>query len=135
MPDARNGFKICSRCRESLPTALFHKNKGSSDGFNNQCAECRRISQKAWRDKNPTRHAKYRYGLEPDEYQRMIDAAGGHCTACGDKAEKLEIDHCHKTGRVRALLCKMCNIALGQVDDSIEKLEALVKYLQKHAQG
>ncbi len=41
------------------------------------------------------------------------------------------MDHCHTTGRVRGLLCKRCNVALGLVDDKVNKLRGLISYLEK----
>jgi hypothetical protein len=45
---------------------------------------------------------------------------------------KLSVDHCHKTGKVRSLLCSACNAALGQIDDSIQLLESMINYLKAH---
>ena len=56
------------------------------------------------------------------------------CEKPGDgKWKKLCVDHDHKTGKVRQLLCRNCNMILGQVDDNINHLEKLTEYLQKHA--
>ena len=60
-----------------------------------------------------------------------------YCEACGKKQTRpgeMHIDHCHTTGQVRGVLCFNCNVALGNVGDSIDRLYALVAYLKtKHA--
>jgi hypothetical protein len=61
------------------------------------------------------------------------------CAICGNpetrmfkgKITKLAIDHCHKTGEVRGLLCHKCNSILGYANDSIELLANAIKYLSK----
>jgi hypothetical protein len=44
------------------------------------------------------------------------------------------VDHCHDSGKLRDLLCSRCNVALGQADDSPERLEAMAAYIRKHNQ-
>lgn len=52
-----------------------------------------------------------RYGLTADEYQMMLNKSGNTCYICGrpPKTRSLNIDHNHKTGLVRGLLCLYCN--------------------------
>jgi len=91
----------------------------------------------------PEKYRKYaidwnrrqRYGLELGEYDAMMEACGGRCEACGggpvNNFKSLDVDHCHRTGLVRGLLCQNCNRALGHVDDSVGRLLALVDYLRE----
>ena len=58
----------------------------------------------------------------------MIDAQGGVCAACKTD-EPVHVDHDHKTGRVRGILCFLCNQALGNVRDEIPRLRGLIDYL------
>lgn len=53
------------------------------------------------------------------------------CNVCGTNI-KLGVDHDHTTMFVRGTLCVKCNLALGYVDDSVDKLEKLIDYLKKH---
>jgi hypothetical protein len=53
------------------------------------------------------------------------------CKGPGDgKKGNLAVDHNHKTGAVRGLLCNSCNVALGNAKESIEILQSMIKYLQ-----
>jgi hypothetical protein len=79
-------------------------------------------------------HLKHRYGITPEQYEEMLGKQGGGCAVCGTRfpggnSTNFHVDHCHKTGRVRGLLCRKCNHALGLVDDDPELLRALADYL------
>jgi hypothetical protein len=73
-----------------------------------------------------------RYGITLDEYERMVAEQGNICAICGRFSERrLSIDHCHATGRVRALLCKECNFGLGWFKDSPHSLENAAAYIKR----
>lgn len=76
---------------------------------------------------------KSRFGLTPEQYDLMFAAQGGVCAICHRPSDKgtLVVDHCHKTGKIRGLLCRVCNSFLGRIDDSLEALDAIKEYLQK----
>jgi len=86
-------------------------------------------NMKTWRSKNRGRE----YGLTPDELRQLEEAQKGICACCGDGPIKLVIDHNHKTGKVRALLCAHCNWAAGHVKDDPLRAELLAAYLRKHS--
>lgn len=52
------------------------------------------------------------------------------CQVCGVSNQRICVDHCHKTNKVRGFLCIKCNTALGMVDDKIETLRKLIEYLK-----
>jgi hypothetical protein len=83
---------------------------------------------------NPDNYRRWRlktsYGLTVEEHDAMIVSHGGKCAGCAVEAE-LRIDHDHVTGRVRGLLCHNCNVTLGLLKDSPERLEALASYLRR----
>ena len=73
------------------------------------------------------------YGITLEEHNRMFEKQNGVCYLCkkpGDgRWKKLCVDHDHETGKVRKLLCRSCNTALGQVGDNVNLLKAMIEYL------
>jgi len=103
---------------------------------------------KAKREKQPAqlhsmacRAAKLRYDLHfydltAEEFVRMYTEQEGRCRICrvelgGIMLKKLNIDHDHKTGLVRGLLCRSCNMGLGSFKDNLVLLRNAVKYLEE----
>jgi hypothetical protein len=72
------------------------------------------------------------FGLLPDVYLGMVEGQKGKCFICGHTEDRLHIDHCHKTGFVRKLLCHRCNIALGLFQDDPSVVYSAAKYLEDH---
>lgn len=76
---------------------------------------------------------KARYGITLAQFDKMVETQGGVCAVCGLPetivARRLSIDHNHKTGKVRALLCDRCNVFLGRAGDDIDLLMRGVYYL------
>ena len=106
------------------------------------CVECAKAYSRAknahLRDNHPEIRRGYRlrnkYGLTLADYQQMLDAQSGSCAGCerGFTSEPF-VDHDHATGKVRALLCRGCNTALGHVRDDPEVLQKLIHYLARHS--
>lgn len=94
-------------------------------------------SAKLWRLKNPDkvkgRKLKERFGISLEDYNIMLEAQGGVCAAngCHSTDKMLTVDHCHETNKIRGLLCNKCNLSIGCIDDSIEKLKGLIVYLER----
>lgn len=78
---------------------------------------------------------KKRYGITLQIYNEMLGKQYHVCNICNQPElnRKLSVDHDHKTGKIRALLCSRCNRALGIVNDSIELLHSLINYLKEHS--
>jgi hypothetical protein len=85
-----------------------------------------------------------KFGLPENAYEVMLEEQNGACAICGGVGEykdgvkkgdkkKMHMDHDHKTGKVRALLCQMCNQGLGSFKDSPELLTNAIDYLKAHA--
>ena len=53
------------------------------------------------------------YGMTIDEYEQMLEKQNHCCAICLEKDKKFNIDHCHKTGKIGAILCHNCNTLLG----------------------
>lgn len=78
---------------------------------------------------------KRKYGISLAEYLAMLEKQNRSCAICGAKQQKnvrLALDHCHATGKNRALLCSRCNLTLGAVNDNPKLLERLAAYLRQH---
>lgn len=84
---------------------------------------------------------KHYFGLSVKEYEAMYESQSGRCYLCGNsesavirgKTLMLAVDHCHKSGKVRALLCSQCNTGLGLFKDSPELLKRAAEYVTRHA--
>jgi hypothetical protein len=71
------------------------------------------------------------YGLTIEDYDRMAAQQGHACKICRRKPDdKLHIDHCHATNTVRGLLCRRCNVGLGNFDDDPDRLREGAAYLE-----
>ena len=69
-------------------------------------------------------------GIKVPEFFRLLRIQEGKCAICGDqKGMRLKIDHCHKSQRVRGLLCTKCNTGLGHFNDDPELLVRAKNYL------
>jgi len=79
------------------------------------------------------RHLIRKYkGFTQADYDKMLAEQNGACKICECRQEKcLDIDHDHKTGRVRGLLCHNCNLMLGNAHDDPETLAKAIKYLAR----
>lgn len=71
-----------------------------------------------------------RYGISAEDFDRLFVEQGGVCAVCRIKPP-VDVDHCHSTGAVRGLLCRGCNVGLGQLGDSVEGLQRAIDYLRK----
>lgn len=86
-------------------------------------------------------HLKRKYGITLKEYEEIFELQNGGCVICGSTVAnrewkngrvqrmKLFVDHCHKTGKVRGLLCNTCNVGIAQFKDSVELLIKAAMYL------
>jgi hypothetical protein len=93
--------------------------------------------QREWRENNidSTKNIslKSKYGISLKEYNEMFSNQGGNCAICGRNGLVLCIDHNHVSKKVRGLICKSCNMALGFVSDDIVILENMLGYLEKES--
>lgn len=78
---------------------------------------------------------KHKYNLLPEEKQSMVKAQKNSCAICGykfgQKSGDMHVDHNHETGKVRGLLCDLCNRGLGYFKDNKQSLANAIKYLNK----
>lgn len=71
-------------------------------------------------------------GVDVEVLRRIEKTQNGRCAICGSaqKKKSLSVDHCHKTGRVRGMLCQDCNFGLGKFKDSPTLLQTAISYLE-----
>lgn len=95
----------------------------------------RRVCRPCERKTAAANSFKYIRGITYEERDQLLEEQEGKCASCGTSdpgsVKGWHVDHSHKTGVIRGILCATCNIALGQVNDSIERLENLIKYLRR----
>ncbi|NOS67887.1 MAG: hypothetical protein HOO67_06025 [Candidatus Peribacteraceae bacterium] len=74
--------------------------------------------------------------MTPEDFSKRWEDQNGKCQICGDGlVADSHVDHCHKTGKVRGLLCEICNRGLGYFKDSLERLLSAAAYLEKNSPG
>lgn len=75
---------------------------------------------------------RHKYGMEPDEYEAMLEKQGGACAICRRVVDSLLcVDHCHDSLKIRGLLCKNCNTGLGMFQDRTHWLKNAIEYLER----
>lgn len=133
--DARPEGRICSQCGIYKPLSQFHKHKICLYGVEPMCKECRLRKRREYNRKYPERirdtDLKAKYGMTIEDYNTMHARQDGRCAICGTSEEKLVVDHNHKTGQVRELLCHLCNAMIGCAREDIAILTSAVAYLQR----
>lgn len=137
--------KWCNKCKKNLLHKHFSKCKTEKFNMSVSCRKCnsvekrqRRLNGRPERNKEQERahNLKSNYGLTVEEYDVLLEKQGRGCAVCGSLDSKttrtkyLFVDHCHKTGEIRGLLCHKCNVALGLFEDNIEVLEKATAYLR-----
>jgi len=141
--------KTCTKCgdEKEAVTDNFAPRKEGKYGLRNECRECRkaynrdRYTMSGKRDKVHSDRMMREHGLKPGEYEAQAAKQGHVCAVCGNPEVnvirggkcRLAVDHNHKTGRRRGLLCVRCNTALGLLNEDPTILMKAVVYLQTWA--
>lgn len=134
-----NGIKGCIDCGESLPVEMFTLVRPATGVRRSHCKPCGVIRTRKNRERNPDTKIDYdlrkKYGITLAEYRYLHEAQEGRCAICGkgftdDRYGKGFVDHDHETGTVRALLCKECNLGIGQFGDCPDTLIKAAEYLR-----
>jgi hypothetical protein len=142
---------ICTKCKHDKPLTNFWKDNRRTSKLAAWCKACKYSDQKRIRAANPEKHKERerrrywnnrdsererhlvrKYGITLADYAELLAQQGGKCAICEapEPANKtLDVDHDHKTGEVRGLLCTSCNRMLGHSEDSEVRLIGGAKYL------
>ncbi len=80
---------------------------------------------------------KLKYNITIADYENLHKKQNGMCSICkkhfdlGAKGNhRLHVDHCHKTNRVRGLLCFHCNTLIGRIENNLNKMKRICNYLR-----
>lgn len=130
-------MKICRKCGEEKPTTEYRQANNilisgqRSKHLRSYCVTC---EKKRARD----HMFKLLRGISHEERDALLKSQGGACAVCETKTpgskKGWHVDHCHTSQRIRGILCATCNIALGMVNDSVDRLSLLTQYLLRHQQ-
>jgi hypothetical protein len=122
--------KICASCSRVLAIDEFHANSRNKSKLHSYCKDCAKEKYKQQRLYYRDVVVERKFGMQDGEYQERLAAQGGVCAICKlPCTRELAVDHCHKTGVVRGLLCAGCNTALGKFHDDPKMLLRAAKYL------
>ncbi|MEV6327331.1 endonuclease VII domain-containing protein [Streptomyces sp. NPDC051909] len=116
------GHKHCRGCGKTKPHSEWHLKNSASDGLASRCKECKAAV-------GPAGHLRRKYGITEAERDQMIRDQGGVCIICL-QTPAVHVDHCHKTGKVRGVLCLNCNIGLGLLKESPDRIRRAIAYLE-----
>jgi len=116
----------CSACGHGVKLRLQIRNGRETI----RCAvrTFRRRGKKVTPEQRRASRIRRKYGIAYEEYLLRLSAQGGRCLLCKSPGD-LCVDHDHATGRVRGLLCRSCNLALGYLRDDVTVLRRAIKYL------
>lgn len=142
-------MKCCTKCHRPKRDVDFPKRRGSKRS--GLCKTCNSTKSRKWREEHPgyfkDRYRKLeavrtvkrigmlkKYGLSVEDYDRLFKAQSGACAICKTAPKpyrRLSVDHDHRTGVVRGLLCQRCNTGLGMFSDSSGLLQTASLYLKE----
>lgn len=118
----------------------YHKAYYKKDNYKEYWKKYYKENKEKLIKKGRVNKLKNKYGLTIKDYNNMLKQQGGVCAICrkkekdkrNDKIKNLAVDHNHKTGKVRGLLCAECNKSIGYSNEDISILQKCIKYLKKH---
>lgn len=148
MPRQRTRAAVDGKCRTCGGTDLnardycrpclrvYDRARRATDPEKFRAQERERLRR--WRRSNPEKKRaqklRQEYGLTPEQLAAMLRAQGNACAICRAAAPEC-IDHCHASGRVRGVLCRLCNSGIGQFGDDPAILLAAADYIEEHRHG
>ena len=122
--------KVCEDCEWNIPK--FKDNNEKIDYFIKMNG-IKNIPTHSGKNVYSTTTKLKQYNIDNDYFNKLFETQKGKCAICGIHQLKLKralsIDHCHKTGKVRGLLCSKCNTGIGMLQDNTEFLKNAIDYL------
>jgi Recombination endonuclease VII len=146
-------IKRCSLCGVEKSLDEFHRRAGTKDGHQTRCKVCAIAVSCAHYAANRSdilARAAKKYANDPDAGRKRLAKSKGYtlaeydemlargCAICGThtnptRGRRMSLDHDHKTGKHRDILCSHCNVGLGNFHDEPARLRAAADYLERHA--
>lgn len=133
-------MKTCTVCLVEKPLDDYQNDKRRSDGKKSTCRPCKLERERRWRREHPEAarlhrrriHLKKNYGITLAEFEAMLAAQEGKCAIgqCGRDARV--VDHCHRSGKVRALLCSGCNTSIGHLREDPALIRSVAEWVELH---
>ncbi len=133
--DEERRTATCSRCGSESPI-YSGGTKLKADGSRTWWCRNAVNAEKRLAARYESEWRKRGIDLTYARFLEMLEEQGGLCAICLDELpsdRKATVDHCHATNRVRGLLCSECNLGLGKLGDTVERLEAALAYLRAAA--
>ncbi len=140
-------MRACKTCGSTKPLKEYSSHETTRDGVSPYCKQCIRDRNRQWRIDNPERarakqlknYLKSTYGMTVEEYDKLTQAQNNLCAICSlpetTKNGRLAVDHCHRTGQVRGLLCMRCNTSIGRLNDDPALLRRAAEYLEESSKS
>ncbi len=119
--------KRCNKCGKIKSIDSFYKRKGRPCGVQSNCKVCQGKQRVTYWKPHEVMRRKFK--ITDEQFEKMMKH--DDCPCCGRRMDKKCIDHCHKTEKIRGVICNNCNTALGLLDDSKETLQNLIQYLEQ----
>lgn len=115
--------RVCNICGFLKPASEFYRYAKNNNPVAD-CIDCRKLRTKG-------NHYKSKYGITKEEYSEIFHVQNGLCLICGNASERrLCVDHCHKTGFIRGLLCNHCNTAIGFLKEDPSLIRRAAEYIE-----
>ena len=130
-------MKACLRCGVVKPLGNFFHNSWRPDGLTAYCKPCVSKVSREWGRRHPEKLRAYtlkrKYGLSIEGFLELVEQQGGRCAVCVRKFAHVKdghVDHDHRSGKVRGVLCGSCNRGLGLFGDNRFVLTEAAAYLE-----
>jgi len=136
----RDKYNEKSRKYNNLPYRKIYNQKRAKIYYKNGGKEKQNAARRKWRKNNPLKYLeeqlKENYNITLHDYETLLKLQYNRCAICRKHVmnlpKRLYVDHCHKTGKIRGLLCNSCNTALGLLKDDISLFKRSIDYLNKN---
>lgn len=134
-------YKKCKSCKKYKKHFEFYSflqpGKSRNRTFFTTCKSCDNIRSKRWGRKNKELRyiysLVYKFGITKEQYFKLKEKQNNKCAICNKSPTKqrLHLDHCHKTLKIRGLLCNNCNRGIGHLKEDIDILKKAIQYIKK----